>query len=43
VDESQTPGSYNATWDASRFSSGVYFYHLETDGLTLTRRMTLIK
>ncbi len=43
INETQTPGSYKATWDASRFSSGVYFYHLETDRRMLTRRMTLIK
>lgn len=43
VDENRAPGSYRVRWDASRFSSGVYFYRLEVDGNVITRRMTLIK
>ncbi|MCB0721740.1 MAG: T9SS type A sorting domain-containing protein [Ignavibacteriae bacterium] len=36
-------GSYEATWNASRYSSGVYFYRLETDGFIQTKRMVLVK
>ena len=43
VDEQQSPGRYNVTWDASSLSSGVYIYRLEVAGSTLTRRMTLVK
>lgn len=43
VDEVQAPGSYDASWDASQLSSGVYLYRLESGGQTLTRKMTLIK
>jgi hypothetical protein len=34
---------YEITWDASPYSSGVYFYRLETEGFTSTKKMILIK
>ena len=43
VDETQSPGSHDVTWDASQLSSGVYIYRLEAGGQTLTRKMTLVK
>lgn len=36
-------GEYEAEFDGSKFSSGVYFYKLETDGNVQTKRMILIK
>ncbi|MDH4070582.1 MAG: ASPIC/UnbV domain-containing protein, partial [Ignavibacteria bacterium] len=44
VDEIMEPGSYRAKFDAvDRASSGVYFYRLQTNGFTETRRMILLK
>ncbi|MBD3233863.1 MAG: T9SS type A sorting domain-containing protein, partial [candidate division Zixibacteria bacterium] len=36
-------GEYSVTWDASNYSSGVYFYKLEVGGEVFTKRMTLLK
>lgn len=41
-------GKYNAgthliSWDATSHSSGIYFYKLNSDGLTQTRKLMLIK
>ena len=36
-------GSYTATWDAGRVSSGVYFCVLEANGVKLTQKMVLLK
>ncbi len=43
VNESQKPGSYEITWDGSRYASGVYFYKLMTEEWTETKKMVLIK
>ncbi len=43
VNQNQSAGSYTVTWDASRFSSGIYIYRMESAGQILTRQMTLIK
>ena len=43
IDETQSPGSHDVSWDASQLSSGVYIYRLEAGGQTLTRKMTLVK
>jgi hypothetical protein len=48
VDRSHNPGGYDAHWDGRdaggrTVSSGVYFYRLETNGFTETRRMVLLK
>lgn len=43
VNENLSPGSYEAVWDASMVSSGVYFYRIETETFTDTKRMLLIK
>jgi len=37
------PGTYEAEWNASEFSSGVYFYKLETNNYSETKKMILIK
>ena len=40
----KSPGAYQVKFDASRFSSGVYFYRLLADGALLeTRKMMLLK
>lgn len=43
VSGEQSAGVYKITWDASSFSSGLYFYRLETDNSILMRRMLLVK
>ncbi len=37
------PGSYRATFDASKFSSGIYFYRLEAPGFSDIKRMIVLK
>jgi hypothetical protein len=43
VSQNISAGTYKADWDASKYSSGVYFYSLTANGYTQTRRMLLIK
>jgi len=44
VDEMKTPGSYEATWNAKDYSSGVYFYRIEAgDSKVMTQKMLLVK
>ncbi|MGA2667909.1 MAG: T9SS type A sorting domain-containing protein [Ignavibacteria bacterium] len=43
VNEQLKPGTYEVTWDASDYPSGVYFYKLTTDNFNQTKRMVLIK
>jgi len=43
VNERQAAGSYEATFDGSGFASGVYFYTIQTDKFSKTKRMVLIK
>lgn len=44
VNERQNQGSYNIQWDASNFSSGMYFYNLEVNGnIVDTKKLILIK
>ena len=43
VNENLGAGSYETEVDASDFSSGVYFYKIETDNFSLTKSMFLIK
>ena len=39
----QEQGTYDISWDASRYSSGLYIYRLEADGYTAIRKMVLQK
>ena len=43
VNEKQAAGTYEATFNASKYSSGIYFYKLTTDRFTETKRMLMIK
>lgn len=43
VNEKQSPGTYEVNWNASKYSSGVYFYRVEAENFTDTKRMLLIK
>jgi hypothetical protein len=36
-------GSYSVKFDATSFSSGVYYYTLETGGNIFTKKMILVK
>jgi len=39
----QQPGYRSVIWEASKLSSGIYFYKLTVGDVTETRRMTLIR
>ena len=43
VNEKQNAGSYSIIWNASDFSSGVYFYKLQSEGFVQTKKMILTK
>jgi len=43
VNEELRPGTYEADWDASSFSSGVYFYRIVSGEFTETKKMVLMK
>ena len=39
----RTAGNYTATFDASRFASGMYFYRLDTGTFSSVKKMMLVK
>jgi photosystem II stability/assembly factor-like uncharacterized protein len=43
VNEKQSPGVYDVTFDGSSLNSGIYFYKLQTDNFSDTKKMILIK
>jgi plastocyanin len=43
VDEVLQAGSYSVDWNASGFSSGIYFYKMESGVFSVTKRMILVK
>ncbi len=43
LNEQLKAGTYQADWNASNYSSGIYFYRLETDGYIETKKMVLVK
>jgi hypothetical protein len=43
VDASKPAGFYTASWNAAGMPSGMYIYKLEAGGVTITRRMTLLR
>ncbi len=43
VDERQAAGFKSVTWNATPFPSGIYFYHIQAEKSSQTRKMILIK
>lgn len=43
INKQLKPGTYEVEWDASNFSSGIYFYRLITDKRRSTKKMCLTK
>ncbi len=43
VNEKQNPGTYTVDFDGSNYSSGIYFYKIETDNFFVTKKMIMIK
>ncbi|HEY5124714.1 MAG TPA: YCF48-related protein [Ignavibacteria bacterium] len=43
VNEEQSPGIYEVTFDGSNLASGVYFYQLKTEDIVESRKMVLVK
>lgn len=43
VNEELRPGKYEVDWDASHRASGVYYYKLESEGFTETKKMVVLK
>jgi hypothetical protein len=43
VNQQLQPGSYEVEWNASNYTSGVYFYKLETESYTDIKKMILVK
>jgi hypothetical protein len=43
VNQTLTPGAYEATFDASNLASGMYLYRLSVGSDVMTKKLTLIK
>ena len=43
VNEKQSAGTYEATFDATIYTSGIYFYRLQTDSYTEVKKMIFAK
>jgi len=43
MNEHKNPGTYEVKFDASQLASGIYFYSLQTERVTETKRMLLVK
>ncbi len=43
VNETRSAGYHSVNFNASALSSGVYYYRLETNGISRTMKMALIK
>ena len=43
VNSHHSPGVYEATWDATNYANGMYFYTLQSGGNTITKGMLLMK
>ncbi len=43
INEELNPGNYSKIWNAQNLSSCVYFYQLQTEGISLVKKMNLMK
>jgi len=43
VNEDLQAGKYEASWEASNFASGIYFYRIKAGEFVETHRMVLVK
>jgi len=43
VNSNLQAGSYDVEWNASGYSSGIYFYRIESNGFVETKRMMMLK
>jgi photosystem II stability/assembly factor-like uncharacterized protein len=43
VNQQMNAGTFEVTWSASQYSSGIYFYKLESEGFAETKKMILVK
>jgi len=43
LDEQRNAGRYHVEWNASQFSSGVYFYQIQAGSFTATKKLILLK
>ena len=43
VNEEKAAGSYEVNFNASGFTSGIYYYKLQTDNFAQTKKMILMK
>ena len=43
INQNLSAGTYNADWDASKYSSGMYFYKITAGEYSQTKKMSLIK
>jgi hypothetical protein len=43
VNKQQTPGNYSVNFDASKLTSGVYFYRLQSGNFIDTKKMILMR
>ena len=43
IDRFQTVGYHSVIWDASKFSSGIYFLNMSAGEIAETKKMVLIK
>jgi hypothetical protein len=43
ADEVREPGTYEVTWDGSRFSSGVYIFSIDAGPYSRSMKVILVK